>query len=414
LSKAPKTSPSFPLALAIFVLVNLALSMSVKDLQVSPFSLPASPSYDFHRANKYRQDCLTRKRAPEVVLFGSSLMMIPQAAKEADYLKKDIDPVINPYSTYLSDCIFKETGARATCFNFALPGGMISDHFLISKTLFQGQSKPKVAVLGITLRDFIDNGVDCAATTPAFNYFSRFLKPEEKQALLPLTMPRLQDRLEYYITEALYLYGNRIPAQVLGESYIQRLLRKPEVIKASIKETPAQEARLSCDAEALLKGKEVLAGAYFIKPGSSYTWKDNTREYKQRFKSAHQNLFENQKVFLSLTTKLLKAQGITPLFVNMPLTRANQALMPRGSYEQYLSFLKTFASQEDIPLLDLNDNSFDQSHFMDTAHMNSKGGEKLFAAIARQLAQFPKYAEALWPAAPKQNILTQKKYGQLL
>lgn len=386
----PLHQSAFALALPLFLAINLGLGFLAPPLSVDPLKLPASPSFDYHRACSYRNEWLAFKKAPEVLLFGSSLMMIPQAASEADYLGKAVDPVVNPYSTLLGDELSKRLPERSrspVCFNFALPGGMLSDHYMIVRTLISKSAAPKAAVLGITLRDFIDSGVDNAACTPAFNYLSRFLSATEKEKLLPLTMPLAHQRSEYYLNKYFYLYGNRLAAQVIGKAYGERLASAALPNTAANDTTTNKAENINCDPEALLKGQEVLPGAFFIQPGSTLTWKDNTREYKQRFKTAHEDLFENQKEFLQLTVDELKKNDTAVLLVNMPLTEANKKLMPAGSYQKYMGFLDSLEKTGRVQILNLDNGSFDQSDFMDTAHMNSRGGKKLFTAIATKLSQ---------------------------
>lgn len=383
------TRSTFAVALSLFLLINLGLALSLPPVQVDPFSLPASPSFDFHRANSYRNEWHLFHKSPDIVLFGSSLMMIPQAAAEADYLGKAVDPVVNPYSTLLGDSIHtREHNLSPICFNFALPGGMISDHYMIVRTLFTPDSSPKVAVLGITLRDFIDNGVESAASTPAFNYLSRFVNQQERKELMMQAMPQLNQRGEYYLNSALYLYGNRIPLQVVGRNTAAQLAK--DILPESI-DKPAetsQTTNLSLDPEALFKGLEVLPGAFFIQPNSTIVWRDNSREYRKRFKTPHLSLFETEKRFLKMTLRELEKRGVRVLIVNMPLTEGNKKLMPPGSYERYLKFLDSLEVKGKVHLLNLDNGKFENTDFMDTAHMNANGGKKLIAAIAKELSSW--------------------------
>lgn len=377
---------SFVMALGLFSTLNAGMAVYLPPLTVDPLALPASPSFDYHRANSYRNEWHTFRQAPDIVLMGSSLMMIPQAAAEADYLNRAVDPVVNPYSTLLRDEINKlRPESKPICFNFALPGGMISDHYMIVKTLFTKNSSPKVAVLGITLRDFIDNGVDSAACTPAFVYLSRFLPADQKNRILLMAMPQVTQRGEYYLNKYSYLYGNRLAAQVLIKQLTTKLASRYLPESANTATTENTTENIAFDPEALFKGLEVLPGAFFIQPKSTLLFRDNTREYMKRFRSPHTALFENQMQFLKLTIAELKERKTQVLIVNMPLTEANKKLMPKGSYEKYLRFINSLKQENLVSVLDLNNGSFEQSDFMDTAHMNSRGGKKLLSTLAEEI-----------------------------
>jgi hypothetical protein len=67
----------------------------------------------------------------------------------------------------------------------------------------------------------------------------------------------------------------------------------------------------------------------------------------------------------------------------MPLTDDNIKLMPRGLYQQYISFVKDATKEAAVPFLDLQSaKAYDESNFYDTVHLNSKGGEKFLSTIS--------------------------------
>jgi hypothetical protein len=92
--------------------------------------------------------------------------------------------------------------------------------------------------------------------------------------------------------------------------------------------------------DAALSGTEVTEGMVALRPNAFYPWQDNSREYKKRFKSANQSMFKIQTEYFRRMISQLKSEGVEVLLVNMPLTPANMALMPHGSYDKYLSFIE--------------------------------------------------------------------------
>lgn len=377
---------AFALAVVLFAVINGALVAAQPLAPLNPDRVPARPSWESHRT----QDFQATPSAPDVVLLGSSLMMIPTACCDADFLKVTIDPVVHPYSKYLQAKIAEKSGKQLQCFNFALPGGMISDHFMVVSSLVSPERKPKLLIFGLSLRDFIDSGVECAAATPAYHYFSRYKSDREIEAMLPLSMPSLLNRGEYLVDKYIYLFGKRLQMQVLTAYAMQnqaaRLLASYPVKKLSEDTSTAASA----NPDAALTGGEVLKGMVALQPDAFYPWQDNSREYKKRFKGKNDGLFKIQQEYMNKTLSQLQEQGIEVLLVNMPLTEANMKLMPEGSYQKYLQVLAQEAEKYGCALLDLNDQkTFVTANFKDPVHMNGSGGKVLIDRIAAKLGSTP-------------------------
>jgi hypothetical protein len=384
----------FLLALGLFAMVNAGL-VAVQPLRPMPVErIPTKPTWESHRTRDFMQGA----QAPDAVLFGSSLMMIPTACRDADYLNATIDPVVHPYSQYLQARIAEKTGMQLKCFNFALPGGMISDHYMIVSSLFSQERKPKVAIFGLSLRDFIDSGVECAAATPAYHYFSRFKSESEIDSLLPLSMPSIFNRGQYLADKYIYLLGKRLQIQVMASDAISSAVTA--VVSSPSDSSAGAGSRINASAnissgtkpdnnpDAALSGNEVTEGMVALQPNAFYPWQDNSREYKKRFKGANESMFKIQTEYFKRMLSQLKSEGVEVLFVNMPLTAANMALMPQGSYDRYIALLKQTAAEQGCSLLDLNDGkSFVASNFKDPVHMNGSGGKILIDQIAENLSR---------------------------
>ncbi|MFA6212669.1 MAG: SGNH/GDSL hydrolase family protein [Candidatus Obscuribacterales bacterium] len=376
----------FLLSLGLFAAVNAAL-VAWQPLQpMAVERIPTKPTWESHRT----RDFMAGTQAPDAVLFGSSLMMIPTACRDADYLNVTIDPVVHPYSQYLQAKIAEKTGRQLKCFNFALPGGMISDHYMIVSSLFSNERKPKLAIFGLSLRDFIDSGVECAASTPAYHYFSRYKTESEIDALLPLSMPSIFNRGQYLADRYIYLLGKRLQIQVMAEEAISSAVIKAidstdrgGQSKPSLEPSTQVSTKPDSNPDAALSGTEVTEGMVALQPNAFYPWQDNSREYKKRFKSANQSMFKVQTEYFKRMIAQLRSEGVEVLIVNMPLTPANMALMPKGSYEQYMNLMQQTAREPGCTLLNLNDGkTFVASNFKDPVHMNGSGGKILIDKIA--------------------------------
>lgn len=441
-------------ASALFVAINLLGFATQPCPKAPPEQLPVTPSWEWWRTKAFREEA----RCPEVLLLGSSLFMIPVALIDADFLNETIDAIHHHRSRYLESNLNDLSLPGTSCFNFSMPGAMMSDHFIVADALFKADRKPKVLVLGITLRDFIDNGVSCAAATPAYNYLKHYIDVDK---YIELTAPGIVDRAEFWATRLAYLFGNRMDIQVFCKDRIlaflngihqniaekQRLEKKQEKSampiafaanqslekhqSASIAELDAptitkqqspsitkqrspsiatQQAPSIATQESASNDKQESAavpdnaswlsdltqGVFILIPHRIYPFQDNTREYKKRFRTANENLFANQTTFLTMLLDKATKMHIKVLFVNMPLTEANMKLMPAGSYDKYLNTVHDLSKKYGCELVDLNDGkSFTREDFKDPVHMNASGGKKLVDAIAKTMSNRPALSSAL-------------------
>ncbi len=394
-----KTLPTcaFVTALAVFLTLNLGLALSRPLVPLKASELPNRASWECQRALRFQRDSATA--TPDVVLFGSSLMMIPTTCAEADFQGKIIDPVLEPYSNKLSQLLKSRGRAFQRCFNFAMPGAVISDHYLVSKALFKENQRPRLVVLGITLRDFMDCGVDSVAATPAYNYFHRYLSEAELDELVKTGQGGAWQNRDYLVNKWLYIYGRRLELQKLVQTAASRTTTDAlQALKLPMAAKPALSYEELCkprenslknqkdNIDALMAAQEVKPGNFLILPNMQLPWQDNTREYKKRFAHKNEAVFKGQMACLDKLLALNESLGIETLIVNMPVTPMNMKLMPRGSYERYNAALNTVAQTRQVKVLDLN-GSFDMSCFRDTVHMNGKGGAALLNSIAAALSE---------------------------
>ncbi len=384
------TFPGRPVvcALVLFAFINVALSAVKPNLQVNPTELPVRLSWEWWRTKSY----LAEPKAPDVVIMGSSLMMIPTSLVDADFLNQNIDAVKHPHSEFLEKKL-QDAGApkTVTCFNFALPGAMISDQYLAAHSLFKGDRAPKVMLLGLTLRDFIDSGVDSATSTPTYQFFRHYNQTNDVKHLLTVSP---QAAVEAFYNNINYLSDKRLELQ----AYFARPLNK--VGQTALAEFPkskfdAKEPPQKGDGN-ILGNATVTEGTFILPPHKVLPWKDNTREYKKRFASANEKLFANQIQFFDKLLADAKANNVKVVVANMPLTTKNVSLMPNGMYEKYMSEMAKRAEKGDISLVDLNSLwIFQDRDFQDTAHLNGDGASKFMELLALSLAKNERVREAL-------------------
>jgi hypothetical protein len=363
------------LGIVFLLLINWWLCSSKPVAKVDPRLLPATHTWTWWAVKEFCE----QKPPPSLVLLGSSLLMHSVSRQDADYLNKDLDYVHHHRSVYLEDQLKKRfpSDANIGCFNFSLPGDLVSDDYMIARALFRGEYKPKYVILGLSLRDFIDNAVNCPGTTPPFRYLKRFTDIDD---LVELAMPQFFQQCDYRFGKYFYLWGNKLDLQVWCDQAARNLLTPWARSSASPSLLNGLDYRKHVPSDL---HSEVEEGMAIVKPHQPYSFDPNFADYRRRCGSPNLPMFKIQSIFLKKLVDLCKQEGICLIVFNMPLTKENLAIMPPESYANYLATVKQVVGQAGDTFVDLNqDPRFDHSDFYDTAHMNSRGGKKLLDILA--------------------------------
>jgi hypothetical protein len=385
-------------AAALLVAANAAFLAWKPLASVDPESLPSAHTYVWWSTKEFNE----LKKAPDVVLLGSSMLMQPLARLEANHLGHDIDFVRHHRVGYIEETL-KKAGMNAdTCFNFGIPGGMISDNFIVARALLQGRHQPKVAVVALSMRDMMDNQCHCAGTTPAFRLLSRYTDIDD---LVELSMPKIWQRFDYLARKNLYVWGKKLDLQVMLSEATKDVLSP----KFSQWFPPSRLAE--ADPEKNLPYNLRSEVEFFpIMYNEPVGFNDNTPEYRRRYRSENEKLFRTQAVFLQKLADLLKERNIEMVLVNTPLTPENHALMPPGSYEKFRSYIAAFAEKNNVPLVDLDGQpQFAHTDYYDSAHMNGSGGKKMADAIIASLTSEPRLVAALKQSDSATQLAVSKK-----
>ncbi len=366
------------LGLLVLVLINCALCLTRPFDNIDPAKLPAIHTWTWWATQEYLSDTPT----PPVVLVGSSLFMHSISRQDADFLNQDLDYVRHHYSSYLGSKLQKRfhLTSQPVCFNFSLPGDLVSDDYMIVRGLLKDPHKPKYVILGLSLRDFIDNASHCPGTTPPFRYLRRFTDIDD---LVNIAFPLFWQRFDYYFGKTFYPWAKKLDIQAWCSE--QTKLWLGPLADKLCSPCMLNELDYRKHVPANLHS-EVEEGMAIVKAHIPYAYEHNFADYKRRYGSGQnfQWMFNLQKQFFVKLVSLAKERNINLIILNMPLTKENMDMMPAGSYQLYSDLLKREAEHNGFPYIDLNKNPmFTTADFYDTAHMNSSGGKKLLDAIAK-------------------------------
>lgn len=361
----------------IFAVVNLMLLLCRPLSHIDPESLPSAHTWVWWAAREYQSE----PKAPEIVILGASLLMHPISRLDADYLNRDVDYVHHHRSEYLADALQKATGNKISrCFNFALPGAMMSDDYMVLRAMLSGKRKPSAVILGLGVRDFSDSLVSCPAATPPFRYLKRYANIDD---LVDLVMPQMWQRFDYWLGKAVYAHGKKLDAQVAMCEATRSGLGKR--FAAALPPSRLVEADPERNAPGNMRA-EVEEGWFVVRAHQQLLFEDNTREYKRRFRSPNTSMFDIQEKFLEKFMADCRRNDIRVLLVNIPVTPANRALVPAGNYERFVRLIHDTAARWNTCCVDLGDDTdFVAADFYDTCHMNASGGRKFLDKIVQAI-----------------------------
>lgn len=355
------------------------------------------------------EDFLSDKQGrPQFVFMGSSLVLVPVAGVDADYLKHPIDGSHHHNSQYFEDQFKRHTGMKVKTFNFGLPGEMPSDAFLITKFLLKGEKRPDVIVYGVGPRDFMDSLLPSPAATDPYQYLSRFGDVTSHRHLIA---PEWDQRLNFELAQLVYPYGHKYDMSVSTERAISEAINEWLPKPKTDKPFTIQDRRTLFP---YYKQMEITSNEAFFRPTTPETRtfdNANLNEYKKRYARLNWRTYCHQMKFLADLMNSARERGTQVILISMPITDINRDLLEKGTWDSYKKSLKVLAQSKDATFIDLGDSKqFATSDFMDTVHLHSGGGMKLLDIVAERAAKDRKVMSAL---DPTNSHIAGLKGGQL-
>lgn len=346
------------------------------------------------------------EKASDVVLMGSSQLACAVFSADADLLNRNLDAVLHRSALTLERDLKEDMGLPVKVFNFAVGGAMVSDHLMIAKALFS-QRKPKVAIIGINPRDFIDNTLPSASDTEPFQFLQSYVD------LGDLT----HDAFNSPLQELDWRLNNHLPLKQIKKALQGNdppTLAGKATFTNPDNNTPEREQGTKVSKAKLMQalsatGGQPRPGEWMIPARPPYAFIDNTREYMQRYKNANPPLYPQQRRYFEALLTYLEQNGIKTLVVGMPSLAPNRALLPENFWSEFRGSLALTCSRHDAQWIDLFDSQeFGEGDYLDTVHLNRNGGAKLIKLIAATIEKTPSLASALNTDADGQKVAGSK------
>ncbi len=289
-------------------------------------------------------------KPPDIVILGSS-QLGPLIGSDAYVYDRAIDITDDHRSYVLEHDLQALLKKNYRVFIGALPGVMISDQFFISRALFSTKCKPKLVAITLSPRDFIDKYFSSLDNTEAYTFFSRYINTN-----------LLHNDLDKLATE-------RFSEQISKECSTNTNSEQP----------------------ALYLGKpfqHIAPADIVIYSDDDYSFKNNTEEYKQRYKDPLSPQLEKQMGYFDSLLKYLAQQQIPVVVFNLPLTASNKKLLPATFWKYYNEHVSETCRKNgaDYVSLDQVVLPFEDNQFIDGIHLNLAGGHRLSKTIALFIA----------------------------
>ncbi|RTL43214.1 MAG: DUF1574 domain-containing protein [Candidatus Melainabacteria bacterium] len=324
---------------------------------------------------------LDQKVPPDIVLLGSSQMNSAARAGDAKLLNHAVDCVSHHEVFSLETALEKAGLPRNSVVNCSLDGAMASDYWMTARALLTDEHRPKIVIIGVSPRDFIDNKLVSASSTEPFRFFSRYVDSGKlSQLAYPDPIARANAQLEWAL--------NSLPTRALHSS-IESLLSSNQW--RGNKPQTQEVLGIVRDSQMMVKPGE------FMEPAKTEgVWVDNSHEYINRYKNSSPPCYPIQISFFKEFLGLMRDQNVRVLVLGMPTLAQNRNLLSADFWSSYRTQISSICRDYNASWLDVSDSpDFNVSDFIDTVHVNSKGGAKLFAIMAEKLGSDANLYKAL-------------------
>lgn len=330
-------------------------------------------------------DYINQLKTPEVLILGSSLILHPAARVDNQLWNLRLTKVdLNWYSQarYFDQLLEARFKTPVRTYNMALAGLVVSEAKLLLEKSFESGKYPRVILLFVAPREFIDHHSLYGKNSRVYQYFSQCGQTgtvklngtfeNDAQTILERfwTYYRLRGDYNRVVTALVCDYFGRAPN--LAQTQKKYVPFGINFVSAEKQQAIAEKPR-----EAEVVNKDLEA-------------------YKARYLPIDEARFNLELNALKEIFALAKEKNIKVAVVNMPITTENLQILPPEFLAQFENSLSSTCKEKEIPLIDLHtDKRFSQTDFVDSVHLNAEGGKKLFKLLVDYLQSLPDFKDSL-------------------
>ena len=267
--------------------------------------------------------------------------------------------------------------------NLAMGGAMPSDYYLMSKSFFTKEQHPKIVILSLSPRSFLDATLSSASTTETFQFLSTYV---DWGNLVDYAFSNPVEKYFWLIKNQLTVFKYRQDITLASHTFIRQFFNS---IQNSTLNTYADILANRLTMPAIYGGNGFVAiGSNVVTPNPHVPFKGNKLEYEKRFSHLNYQTLTAQSTYFLATLKFLNNLGIEVVVVDMPMLSPVRDLLPAFFWNNYSAQLKKDCQANGAHWLDLsNDKQFSQADFLDYVHLNAYGGKKFVDRLATLLQE---------------------------
>jgi hypothetical protein len=369
---------SFAVAVFCFVLVNVSTGqiLSSAGTKLDPdksvlelLKTAKNRTFSWWTTRAYEDE----PGAPDIALIGSSQMASATFAADAQLKQHAMDVLKHRRASTLEEALKDTLGRDYSVFNCSQGGFMVSDGYMLSRALFQGQRKPKVVIIGVSPRDFIDNSLNAASATEPFQFYAPCVNLHEMGGK---AFPDPIAHLGWVMSKDLPLRRLLTPSG-----------NQPEQAEVEAKPLDKHLAQNQM-AQALSDiAGDLKPGVLLIPANIPIGLIDNTSEYEHRYRNPYPPVYSSEQAFFNEQLAFLQDSGIKVIVVGMPNLWPTREIIPDKFWVEFKQKVASACQQHGARWIDYCDaNGFETEDFLDTVHLNAQGGARLFKLIAQAVA----------------------------
>lgn len=318
------------------------------------------------------------EKQADIIVLGSSLVLMP-ATRCDDYL--DGKPVCYddwyyhkhvveyPQSRYFEKLLANCFRIPISVANMGVASSIMSDHCDLFAMLLEKGKKPRLLIVGVAPRDFLDNTQKDYKHTPSQQYLREINSSGLKwpKALSQADLAEFYTSAERHTKKLLALIKSRCSEQTA------KISRRKQLVVATDTAPYMQE-----------------------RPNRLR----DLESYKKLYNPPNFQMLEIEKAHLEKMLKLAKSNFVPVLIINMPLTTANTDALDRAALAEYEQSLRKVCKENQATLLDIGSatSRYNMNDFEDCCHLNTAGGLKLYSEIIATISKDHKIAQALGSA----------------
>ena len=392
-------------AILVFILLNIMLLMvngpyhrknksqtsddSLAKLRQSVFDsayeINQSGPWPWWVARAYLDNSPNSISAPDIVIMGDSQANAAIIQADAVAMNKSMDCTTDRGCISLKKALIQQditpAGTNWRLVNLSIGGAMPSDYYLMSKSLFTKNQHPKLIIITVSPRSFLDATLPAASATEIFQFFNPYV---DLGNLVDYTFDNPAQKWFWLAQRKFALFACRQDINLAVHEFMENCLCKLYPKKSNGLQDQNDTAKRQSAVQSIYTANGLIpVGSSVVGPVPLLTFLDNKKEYSRRFGQMKPDTLTAQSSFMLATLKYLREINVPVIVIDMPMLEPVKILLPAEFWDKYRLGLTNNCIANNAHWLDLDANpEFPQNEFLDYVHLNAIGGKHFVNRVA--------------------------------